>query len=81
MSSTTAFCRSFAKRKRFTRLFVLALGRLAIDQQSEPLLESECRDVGLSLLFVEGLRHAGQTQRDEAVQGRVCQHRLSFLQW
>jgi hypothetical protein len=35
----------------------------------------------LPLLFVECLRHAGQTQRDESVQGGICQHRLSFLQW
>src|SRR5438477_5960853 len=68
MSSTTAFCRNFAKRKRFTsRLFSRSVA-LAIDQQSESLLECECCDGGLSLLFVECLRHAGQTQRDEAVQ-------------
>src|SRR4051794_37163411 len=30
---------------------VVALGRLPVDQQSEPLLEAECRNVGLSLLF------------------------------
>ena len=56
---------------------VLALGRLAIDQQREALLEGECCDVGLPLLFVERLRHAGQPERDEAVQGWMCQHRLS----
>ena len=61
--------------------FVLALGRLAVDEQSEPLLEGQRCDVGLSLLFVERLRHAGEPERDEAAVGGMCQHRLSFLQW
>ncbi len=61
--------------------FVLALGRFAVDEQSKPFLESQRRDVGLSLLFVERLRHAGEPERDEASVGGMCQHRLSFAQW
>ena len=56
---------------------VLALGGLAVDQQREPLLEGKRGDVGLSLLFLEGLRHAGEPERDEAVEGGMGQHRLS----
>ena len=61
--------------------FVLALGRLTVDEQREALLEGQRGDVGLSLLFVEGLCHAVEPERDEAVVGRMCQHRLSFRQW
>ena len=60
---------------------VLALGRFAIDEQREPLLEGKRGDVGLSLLFVECARHAGQSERDEAAQCGMGQHRLSFPQW
>src|ERR1700739_3786119 len=60
--------------------FVLALGRFAIDEQSKPLLEGQYRDVGLSLLFVERLRHAAKPERDEAAVVWMCQHRLSFSQ-
>jgi len=61
--------------------FVLALGRLTVDEQREALLEGQRGDVGLSLLFVEGLCHADEPERDEAVVGRMCQHCLSFRQW
>ena len=61
--------------------FVVALGGLAVDEQSKPLLEGQGRDVGLSLLFVERLRHAGEPERDEAPVGGMCQHHLSFPQW
>ena len=60
---------------------VLALGRFAVDEQSKPFLEGQRRDVGLSLLFVERLRHASEPQRNEAAGGGMCQHRLSFPQW
>src|SRR3954453_13707864 len=59
--------------------FVVALGGFAVDEQSQPLLEGQGRDVRLSLLFVERLRHAGEPERDEAAVGGMCQHRLSFL--
>ena len=55
---------------------VLALGRLAVDQQGEPLLEGERGDIGLSSLFVERLGHAGEPERDEAVVGGMGQHRF-----
>ena len=61
--------------------FIVALGRFAVDEQSKPLLEGQGRDVGLSLLFVERFRHAGEPERDEAAVGGMCQHRLSFPQW
>ena len=40
----------FCEAQAVHQSLVLALGRLAIDQQSESLLEGECCDVGLSLL-------------------------------
>jgi hypothetical protein len=60
---------------------VLALGRFAVDEQSKPLLEGQRRNIGLSLLFVERLRHASEPERDEAAVGGMCQHCLSFPQW
>jgi hypothetical protein len=42
---------------------------------------SKLSDVGLPLLFLEGFSHAGQTERDKAVQSGMFQHRLSFPQW
>ena len=61
--------------------FVLALGRFAVDEQSKPFLEGQRCDVGLSLLFVERLRHAREPERNEAAVGGMCQHCLSFPQW
>jgi hypothetical protein len=60
---------------------VVALGRFAIDKQRETLVEGQCGDVGLSLLFVECFRHADESELDQAGVGRMRQHRLSFLQW
>jgi hypothetical protein len=60
---------------------VLALGSLAIDEQGKALLEGQRGDVGLSPLFIEGLCHAGEPERDEAVVGGMRQHRVSFPQW
>ena len=42
-SSTTAFCRRLANRNRRDQPLVLALGRLAVDEESEPLLEGRAR--------------------------------------
>jgi len=81
MSSTTAFCLRLANRRRLISRLVIALGRFAVDEQSKPLLEGQRRDVGLSLLFVERLRHAGEPERDQAAVGGMYQHRLSFPQW
>ncbi len=39
---------------------VLALHRLAVEQQRQPFLEAEGRDIGLPPLLVERLGHAGQ---------------------
>ena len=60
---------------------LVALGRLAIDKKRETLVEGQCGDVGLSLLFVECFRHADESELDQAGVGRMRQHRLSFLQW
>ena len=62
-SSTTAFCRRLANRKPGDEPLVVALGRLAIDQQREALLEAERGNVGLSPLLLERLRHAGEPER------------------
>jgi len=53
ISSTTAFCLRLAKPQAADQPFVLALGGFAVDEQSKPLFEGQCCDVGLSLLFVE----------------------------
>src|SRR3977135_131122 len=47
----------FCEAQAVHQPLVLALGCLAIDQQSEPFLEGKRGDVGLSLLLVECLRH------------------------
>jgi hypothetical protein len=60
---------------------VLALGRFAIDEKRQTLIERQCGDIGLSHLFVEGLGHAGEPERDQATVGGMGQHHVSFLQW
>ena len=79
-SSTTAFWRRLANFKRRHEPLVLALDRLAIDQQREPLLEGERGNVGLLALLLERLGHAGEPERDQALLGGMCEHCfLSFL--
>jgi hypothetical protein len=48
--------------------------RFAIDHQVEPLFEGERGDVGLALLVVEGLGHAGEPESDETFVGVVAEH-------
>ena len=58
-SSRQACWRSRAWRRRACRRRLLALGRLAVDEQAEALLEAQRLGVGQLLLFGEGARHAG----------------------
>jgi hypothetical protein len=61
---------------------VLPFGCFPVDEQSEPFVKAECGDVGLPLLFIQGLSHAGQPQRDKAARSWMCEHNhLSSLQW
>ena len=62
---------------------VLALGRLAVEQQRQPLLEGQRRDVGLSALIIERLGHAGQPEGEQAFLGWMSKHRdlLRAGQW
>ena len=57
----------------------VALGRLAIDHQADPLLEGEGGDVGRSALVLEGLGHSGQAEGDQTFMGGMGEHRVSFL--
>ena len=57
---------------------VVALGGLAVDHQAEALLEGERGDVGLALLILEGLGHAGKPEGGEAFVGGVDEHQVSF---
>ena len=47
--------------------FVLALDRLAVDHEREPLLEAERGNVGLLALLLERLGHAGEPEGQQAV--------------
>ena len=78
-SSTTAFCRSAANLRRVAKAFGVALGRLAIDHQADPLLEREGGDVGRSALVLEGLGHSGQAEGDQTFMRWMGKHRVSFL--
>jgi hypothetical protein len=44
---------------------VVALSSFAVDEQSEPLLECQRRNVGVALLFIKRLGHTGESKRDE----------------
>jgi hypothetical protein len=59
--------------------FGVALGRLAIDHQADPLLEREGGDVGRSALVLEGLGHSGQAEGDQTFMRWMGKHRVSFL--
>jgi hypothetical protein len=59
----------------------VALGRFTIDQEAEPFLECERRDVWLLALLLECPSHAGETERDQAVVAGMSKHRVSFGQW
>ena len=53
----------------------VALGGLAIDEQSKALLEREGVEIGGASLLLEGLGHSGQAESAQALEGGVCQHR------
>ena len=57
---------------------VVALGDLAVDHQAEPHLEGQRGGIGLALLIVEGLGHAGKSEGGEAFMGVVDEHEVSF---
>ena len=79
-SSTTAVCRSEANfRRAMSRLFSRSVASRSI-MQAEPLLEGERGDIGLALLIIEGLGHAGEPEREQAFVGVVGEHKVSFLQ-
>jgi hypothetical protein len=46
---------------------VLALDRLAVDHEREPLLEAKRGNVGLLALLLQRFGHAGEPQRHQAV--------------
>ena len=53
---------------------VFPLRELAVDEESEALLEGEGRDVGHLELLDEGLIHASEAQGLEFIEGRVGKH-------
>ena len=57
---------------------VFALDGLAVDEEREPLLERERRNIGLLPLLLQRLGHAGEPEGDQAVMCGMRQH-ASFL--
>src|SRR5450756_3147553 len=57
---------------------VLALDRLAVDHERNPLLEAERGNVGLLALLLQRLGHAGEPEGHQAVICGMREHRLSF---
>ena len=55
------------------------LGAFALNQQSQPILEWQGRDVRRGVLVFEGVRHAAQAQRVEFLDQGVMQHRAISL--
>ena len=66
------------ERQSSDQPLVLALSRLTVDEQCEALLEGQRCAVRPSLLFIEGLCHSVEPERNEAVVGRMC---ISCRQW
>jgi hypothetical protein len=60
---------------------VLAAGRLAIDEQPEPILATEFAGIGGILQLEKGIGHGGEAERAQALDGRMDQHRISSGQW
>ena len=58
--------------------FVLALDGLAIDEQTEPLLEREGGDIGVAPLLFESFRHSCEAERDEPLFSGMREHCTSF---
>src|SRR6266403_4073992 len=59
--------------------FVLALDRLAVDHQTEPLFEVERGVVRLPSLFFQRLGHAGKPKRDQPFVAGMGQSVLSSV--
>jgi hypothetical protein len=59
---------------------VLAAGRLAVDQQAEPILAGQLGAIGSIVQFDQGIGHGRQTERAQPLDCGVDQHLLSF-QW
>ena len=60
---------------------VLAAGRLAIDEQPEPILAAQFGGIGSVLQLDEGIGHGGEAERAQALDRGVDQHRISSGQW
>ena len=66
-----------AQRREFEargQAFGLAFGRFAVDQRPDALLEQEGIQIGRSPLFLEGLGHSGEAERDQPLLGWMVQH-------
>ncbi len=63
---------------------ILAVQDLALDQQSEALLESQVVRVRLRLLLLQGIEHAGEFEGVELFTGVLLEHGDSLsgsIQW
>src|ERR1700759_1067816 len=60
--------------------FVLAAGRLTIDQQAEPILTGQLGGSGGGVELDQGLGHGRQAERAQPLRRRMDQHLPSF-QW
>jgi len=60
---------------------VLAAGRLAVDEQPEPILAAEFAGIGSVLQLDEGIGHGGEAERAQALDRGMDQHRISSGQW
>ena len=57
---------------------VLALDGLTVDEQSKPLLEGKCGNIGLATLLVERLCHTGKAERNETILRWMREHEQTF---
>jgi hypothetical protein len=60
---------------------VLAAGRLAIDQQPEPILATEFAGIGGVVQLEKGIGHGGEAEGAQALDSRMDQHCISSGQW
>src|ERR1700740_1899721 len=60
--------------------FVLAAGRLTIDQQAEPILTGQLGGIGSVVQLDQGIGHGRQAERAHPLRRRIDQHLPSF-QW
>ena len=61
----------------------VALGRLAVGHDADAFLEAERGEIGRGALLFEGLGHAGEAERDQALMGGMGEHWVSWFedQW